>query len=691
MPNFRDREDEEQRLREREIEALMRGGFSQLGVTGGRVPPVVDVPAKRGPYDTTYEPGGYHYFQSNPREWDAPAVAPYGEVPPPRDAAGNPLDPDEANDQQEELDREAYYHLQEREKAEEAARDIERQKATEAELLNKPMGPPAQAPAALAAPPPSAQPQQPIDIFVDAFRKLREETDRVAPADVGIKPQPDKAFSPERQMEAAGAAYDRETERRDPRNVYDRAAADRALENDSGRGPLNKGRMSWGLAQTAKLPADEQKAARDKGLITDYQDALPDRAVRSSKSPDELPNPYGESDTRWEDEFLKTHDRMSNQEIRRRAAIMGPFASDAEVKAFTDREMKFGEDYDRGLVEARERDRGERRVSREDAMALAGSGMVTPEAAASIQNRSLPAAAYPNGGYAVGRNAQKNDQQWMNWLIAQQGLNDRKAQEINADAEKTDKNVAAGLANNQARLEEMRRRSEQSFVTHDEHQKLFVATAASDPFLKALPREVTAAAFDGDFTNVPPELMGPLEDALARIKPFRKEADLKILGPQMSALGAKIPYNAEKVKQETIERGMNDTQFRYRTQDTMLRTGMQLSQGINAWSQLSEQGKRDFASYGGKGIGAVLANGLKDPHDRALAGAVWTVLNNLIQERSGVAVTESEWGRTANEIGLAQGIWDPFNTYEGIEFYLDHAADVMQARYGEYKRQFGWQ
>lgn len=627
-----------------DLDVRMRRALAQLGVTN-TPPPVMDIPARRGPYDSTYTPGGYHYFQSNPREWDAPAAAPFGEVPQP---AG---DSAELDDKQEELDRQAYYDFLEHERADENAR---LDKAHEEELT-RPMGPPKPPVVDVTPPakpdvtktypdgsqderdtdgvvrhytPPAAQSAarpSSLDSFKQAFEYLRNERAQRDAVDSGAKLTPDKVFSPEKQMADAGAAYDRAT--------------------DSRANPYSD----------------------------DYHERENPYVANSGKG-------------RWEEELLRGRNPLSDGQIRGRAAAISIFGGRDAARDFTAREMTMRQNYDKGLVDARERDRGEARISREDAMAIAGAGLASPEAAAQMQNRSLPAQAYPNGGYALGRNAQKNDLTWQQFNLMQQGLNARQAQQLNADAENKDKAIAATLANGET-LAQARQRTERAQVTEEEHRNLFAATAN-----KAFGLDLATgrAAFDGDFSKVPPEQMVNVESALAQIKPFTAEADLRALGPQMAALGAKVPYSAAKVEADTIARGKADPQFAYKTQDNLLKTGMQLRAGIEAWSHLSEQGKRDFASFGGKGIGAVLANGLKDPHDRALAGSVWTVLNNLIQERSGVAVTESEWGRTANEIGLAQGIWDPFNTYEGIEIYLDHAADVMQARYGSYARQFGW-
>ncbi len=710
--------EEERRRREAELEALMQRALGDR-LTRAPAPPIPD---RIAPRDTSYMPGGEYRFTRSNRAADAAAVAPYGEVPPPTDAAGNVISDEEADDWQDELDLSALYDLNDRERREEAAR----QEAAEAELL-RPTPPvidvtPAPkgdtydqhaakvAQQAQAAAPPAAQVSPPppaasvTDRFLSALNVLRQQkgmppipaaaateanlspaTSRGAEADL-YGHDTEGGFSRDKAIAAGEAAYDRETARRDPVNQYDRGNADRQfIDGDEDFAEL-RGDSQLGLREMRGGPdarTPEQIAELEsKGLMTTASRA----PVRSSVTPDKLPNPYGESDTRWEDEFLQNNTRMSNDEIRKRARVIGIFHGLDAQKAFVDREMKMAEGYERGLVESRGRDYGDRRVGRADAVAIAGTGNVDPESAASLTNRDMLMSAYPNGMYSQGLSAERSEKMLQQFLTGELGRDYRQGREIEADRHRTDTNAAVELAKADA-WQQRALAQQKERLTHDEHANLFGATAQG---VLGLPMEVGVAAFDGDYSKVPPERMAEVESLLARIKPFNLKSAMQPLGPGITAFAAKIPYNAAKVEAEVIARARADPKYATDMQTDMMNAGMSLKQGIEAWNHLSEQGKRDFAQFGGKGIGAVLANGLKDERDRALGGAVWTVLNNLIQERSGVAVTESEWGRTANEIGLGQGIWDPFNTYEGIEHYLNNAGERMRARFDIYQRNIGW-
>ncbi len=709
--------EEERRRREAELEMLMQAAMRDKLPTTTSVPPI---DARIQPTDSTYMPGKAWRFTRNNRAADAPAVSPYGEVPPPTDEAGNVLSDEDADDWQDELDLDALYDLQDRERADEAAQD----KVVEAELARPtpPMVDVTPAPKgdtyeqhtakvaqqAQIAAPPAAPPASVQDRFLSTLNMLRKQrglpeipAQPVAAADTekSISPEVSKGkeadffghdteggFSRAKAIAAGEAAYDAETARRDPENRFNAANAGRTLVDGDEDFAELRGDSQLGLREMRSGPdarTPEQIAELEaKGLIT-----TPSRApVRSSVTPDELPNPYGESESKWEDEFLQNNNRLSNDEIRRRARIVGIFQGVDAQKAFVDRELKMAEGYEKGLVDSRTRDYGDRRVGRADAVAIAGTGNVDPESAASLTNRDMLLGAFQNGMYSQGLSAERAEKLLQQFMTGQAGETYRQGRKIEADAETNATNAAVELAKaemwNQRAVMQQKER-----LTHDEHADLFAATALKE---LGLPMPVGRAVFDGDYSQVPPEKMADTEAALARIKPFNLKSSVQQLGPGISAFAAKIPYNAAKVEAEVIARARADPKYKVEMQTDMATAAMSLKQGIEAWNALSEQGKRDFAQFGGKGIGAVLANGLKDPRDRALGGAVWTVLNNLIQERSGVAVTESEWGRTANEIGLAQGVWDPFNTYEGIEFYLNNAAQRMRTRRDIYERNIGW-
>lgn len=668
-------EEQKRRRKEQELELLMElAGQRNLGVA--------PVPRKND-----YTPAGELRFTRNPRAVDAAAVAPMGSVP------GPGMSEEEADDQQDEIDRDAFYKQQDLEREREAAAEGD---VLEVELAQKQDAPPAAVPP---APPPPI-----TDTYAQHLQKLREQSGASAPlaappaaeTEKSVSPEVSKGkeadlyghdaeggFSRERAIDESGRAYDAETVRRDPINQFDAANAGRTLTGPGGGPPL-RGDAVLGLREMqngrhARSP-DEIAELEDKGLITS---APTDAPVRSSVTPDGLPNPYGESESKWEDEFLRNNDRMSNAEIRRKAAIMGAFGSDAEQKAFVDRETGFARDYEKGLAEARARDYGDRRVNRADAVAIGGTGNVDPESAARLTNRDMLMQAYPNGMYGQGLSAERAEKMWQQSNQALLGLQNRQREGIAADSANKDKDIAARFALG----EWAARRAEMGTLTPDEQAKLFAAGLTKE---RGIPKEAGIAAFNGDFSGIPSGLRAEVEAEVDLVKPFRKEAANRPLGPGVRAPEIKLPFDLEKVTQMNVAKARSDLKYADKMQTDIGDTALQLRQGMEAWEQMSEQGKRAFATYGAKGLGEVVARGLTNAHDRARAGAVWTVLNNLIQERSGVAVTESEWGRTAKEIGLGSGTWDPFNSYEGIERYLNNAAERMQARYETYSRLIGW-
>lgn len=650
----------------------------------------------QGPTSNTYDPetGAYHFTRGN-RAADAAAVAPMGSVP------GPGMSDEEADDEQDELDQNALYEHHQAERAREDARlgapvplQIPPQETGDVLDQRDPFGPRQlppieqleQTPAPYTASGTLSQHLETVRKFEPRSYPAAPDTAKSITPEVSKGKEPDlyghdteTGFNPQEVMRAAAAAYDQETARREPQNQYDQAASGREL---TGNGPYNQ-LTEYRLGQTKeRLTPEQQAELEDKGLVFD------DPAVQSTLTPDKLPNPYGQDERgRWEDEFLRRHTPVSDDDVHSGFVLQALAGGQQNGLKYRESLMKQQHQNDEGLYEARMRDKGESRIPKELAVAIAGTGAVSPEEAATLTYNSPLVQAYPNGMYAMGLNTQRMDrmqQQFNLGILGQQARQNRDLEAKQGESERrqqTQLEIAKMYA---------QRKQQMQGLAPEQQRNLFAAGVYKET-QGAISMEAAAAAWDGDYSGIPEESRADVQASVAMTKPFTDVVSNRPLGPGVRAPEIKLPFDIRKVEETVLARGRNDVKFSLTQRDHMTEVGMQLSQAMHAWQEMSEQGKRAMAKFGAIGPGEEFNKAFTNPHDRALATSVWGVLNEMIQKRSGVAVNNNEWGRMAKEIGLGQGVWDPFNSYEGIERYLNHAAERFEARYNLFSNTLKWE
>lgn len=106
-----------------------------------------------------------------------------------------------------------------------------------------------------------------------------------------------------------------------------------------------------------------------------------------------------------------------------------------------------------------------------------------------------------------------------------------------------------------------------------------------------------------------------------------------------------------------------------------------ITAAINGWKSMSPRARDLFVKTGG-GDPSMLANavksGLMSPQEQSAAGAIWALANTQIKKFAGSAVTGSEWGRQAKDIGLADNNADIFNSPQRMGDWLQKAANVYR-------------
>ena len=425
-----------------------------------------------------------------------------------------------------------------------------------------------------------------------------------------------------------------------------------------------------GLEDTSATDYDRSDAATRAGEL--YGDATPS--------------------TRWEDDFLAHHERLADSDIRARGAIMSMLGRPEAADKFTEAERRHASDYDDQLAEARERDRGEQRVSKGLAQAIAASDLgISPEDAVQLRMNDPIVKAYQNGGYSQGLRGQgqqmKHLEMQMNALVRLGIANEKNKNEIVAL-------LLRGI--NAQQVAEIYARKGLPPVDPNDPDAVAPPTQREEAIAELgrrlrVGKEEATRRWDGDTAGLTPEQIRKLDAQRVEIAgnvndPIGKRA----IRGEISRTEVSSEAKVENATEMVVEKARADPKYAVTMETDLKQSALELKHAIAGWNRMSQAGKEALVEFGAQGIGQVLANLTRSPEDRAHATAVWSVMNSLIQKRAGVAVSESEWGRTANELGLGQGIWDPFNSTSGVESFMNRAAEKMLTRYKTYDSIIGF-
>lgn len=392
------------------------------------------------------------------------------------------------------------------------------------------------------------------------------------------------------------------------------------------------------------------------------------------------------NEARWEEEYLRGRKQYTDADLLR-GQIINQFigGQDAGLKW---RQMATGERdaFNKGLYEARDRDLANQRVSPALAEAIAGSGMATPEAAVRLRMNDPIVKAFTSGGYSQGLRAEEMERRMArqyNELLSrtQQGDLNRQANRENT--------VLRGVLGIQAALANRGIEADPEKI-RGLLGSMFASSLGVEP-------DVGARVADGDLSGLSPEqtrtaqIMRPI---------FEKTiSDEKSLRPVITAI-AKEETTRESKKQTAVDiavaRAANDPKFRVKMETDLETQRLALKNAFKAWQNMSDAGKQAFVQFAPTGIPAKVGEfvkhlGMEDAqkvteNDRVAATALRSLFQDIIQKRAGVAVSESEWGRTAAELGLANGSWDPFNSPRAVGDVLNRLGERLKAHRDVYQR-----
>jgi hypothetical protein len=387
---------------------------------------------------------------------------------------------------------------------------------------------------------------------------------------------------------------------------------------------------------------------------------------------------------RWEDEFLSKHRRIEDDEIRRRSMIIGIIGGYDRARTQANDWRASQQDFDKGLAEARERDRLEARVPLETAEAFAASGQVSPEAAAQMRNNSGLLKQFgqfaSQGGRAEHLDYQRDKMMHeMHTKIALLEAGNESKERIADKNAETQKAVASTYANGRKRAEEAKR------LTPEEHANL-VGVTLSKKYGFSLPIGKEAAR--GNYANVPPELREEVEGDVIMSIGQSDIASARKLGTDVLAIPAKADeqakaaakkaaaVNAESLKLY-IAKQKADPKFRLEYVTSWHDKSAAVGQAWAAWKQMSDAGQKAFVQWAGNGFAGQVGDALIGTKDGLLIGPIQTLVNELVKERSGATVTDQEWGRLGREVGLANGSYSPFKGTGALEGFMKRAGQRL--------------
>ena len=397
---------------------------------------------------------------------------------------------------------------------------------------------------------------------------------------------------------------------------------------------------------------------------------------------------YGEEsrpETPWEDEFLASHKGRSDSDIERAWLLQSLWSGNEHGMRFRQMLKNEQQGYEKGLAEARASDAANRRISRGMAEAIAATGQVSPEAAVQLRMNDKLVKDFgqfaSQGGRAEGQGI---------------GLSKEKLKLIAGMIESGDKEEAQkGLAMLRAatQLGQAEIYANKGQATTPE-AKAINDSAAASVMAQALGENdpaIGARALANDFTGLSAKQRGiamRLGPQL-RAKAAQNKGLDQVLNDSIRTQATQPIKDAYSIV-KSIEIAKNNRQQRTKFKTDWNDASIAFKEAWQGWKSLSPDGKAALAEWAAGGWTGKIRSFLMQPGDQERIAAVQGVINALVKDRSGSAVTGSEWERIATEIGLTADDWNPFNKPEAIEKFLKISGDKLTSHRRVFEQEYGW-
>lgn len=390
---------------------------------------------------------------------------------------------------------------------------------------------------------------------------------------------------------------------------------------------------------------------------------------------------------RWEDEFLRMRRPLSDSEYRARSGLYA-FTMNNEEQARMREEMRRDQaSYLEGLAKARAADVAESPASLAEVQLVAGSGVADPRAAAAMPRGDKALQAAASGAYSQGLRAEGQAQRWnieavrtQLALLMQENKFDQ-AKELAMRSGITQREIAEIYAKAKGAIDPTDPRIMQRNVGNV--YEMFRKQGVSY-------EDAERAVRSHDFSGIPDAVRDIVRSRVLTLETLSDKASERIAtAPQVAASSheERLRFATELV----VEKAKHDPKIALEMQNDLEDTAATIKAAISGWNRMTPEGKKAFVTLSSQGWTGAIQDYFSTDEDLANATAVRAMLNELVKERSGSAVTGSEWDRIAGELGLAKGTWAPFNSEKAIEAHMRRAADRARRHYDNYARLYEWE
>jgi len=391
----------------------------------------------------------------------------------------------------------------------------------------------------------------------------------------------------------------------------------------------------------------------------------------------------------WEDELLSRRNRVTDNDVQKGFLLQSLMHGNDYGMQFRQMMRHEQAGFEQDLDKARDKDFGNRRVSRGMAEAIAATGQISPEAAVKLRMndplvKNFGQFASQGGraeGQALGREKAQMDHAFD--LIRSDKVDDRTRGLAMLQSLTT-----LGSAEIRAQaLEQM---------TPEQILALKGSWMASH---LRVPKEVGEAVVAGDTSKLTPEQKERADKFRPVVESAAADARVRgrVVGDQVKE-GAGAEVKQENAVLKSIALAQNDQKFAEKWQKDWHAAEMPLKQAIKGWSAMSPAGQKAFTQWtqtqqGGivdfAHIGDQWNKYNLPPEDQIHASRVLEAINSYVKANAGSAVTGSEWDRIAHRTGLATGTWAPFNNPEVVGTFLRDSAAAMTQSRSDYERIMG--
>lgn len=372
---------------------------------------------------------------------------------------------------------------------------------------------------------------------------------------------------------------------------------------------------------------------------------------------------------RWEDEFVRDRQRLTDQDIRTRMGIYAFTMSPENQMAMYDRMRQEQESYRQGLAEARARDQADAPVSRALAQAVASSGMVSPEEAANLRVGDPVVKAFLSGAYGQGTRGESLQQRWVTDLL-----------QVLADRAKSEEREEGQTTRSRERNAAIIAQSQGKRGNAEEEERLVSNWISGRVPDKPWPRELAVAYLrTGDPKYLPKGISKAEADRLV-IEGRATYADptkRHLLTPTPAAVA-----NRER-ERETLPFKSGTIKAR----ESIASITTNLVAAAKAWKQMPRSQQEAFVRWGRDApnwwTSTLSWDGDKSYQRQAVR--LHRLLGVLRRENYGLSQTLAEIRGQALETGMALDTWDPFRDPGGLEEALEALREATAARHQVWK------